>query len=234
MAAVAVICHSNIPILGYRAIPSRERVLRSEFSGYFFCVILRYNSWQFLAKNNGSSNAYTATSNTNFYFTVATPALAPALSRFAGFFHSPLFSPSCTSRELNAVDSENKKNLQADMWRIYQVNKHLSIDGHVWRKFGSGNRESLSKAGRILKEKQRLNGVATGTSSRSSSAAPSPISSRIPSPAPSIASTNSESDSDGGFIGRETRRRLVEWWSKEYCASRMRLCIIGKGISIPL
>lgn len=36
-------------------------------------------------------------------------------------------------------------------------------------------------------------------------------------------------DADGGLVGRETRRRLVEWWSKEYCASRMRLCIIGQG-----
>ena len=39
-----------------------------------------------------------------------------------------------------------------------------------------------------------------------------------------------ESSDDGGPIGRETRRRLVEWWSKEYCAGRMRLCVIGKGV----
>ncbi|KDQ33027.1 hypothetical protein PLEOSDRAFT_1032530 [Pleurotus ostreatus PC15] len=135
---------------------------------------------EFLAKNNGGSNAYTSTSNTNYYFSVATPALAPALARFAAFFHCPLFSPSCTSRELNAVDSEHKKNHQSDMWRIFQLNKHLSRPGHVWNKFGSGNRESLSKAGQELKSKGRL-----------------------------------------------TRRRLIEWWSKEYCASRMRLCVIG-------
>lgn len=199
-------------------------------------------SWkQFLSKNNGSSNAYTATSNTNYHFTVATNALAPALARFAAFFHSPLFSPSCTSRELNAVDSEHKKNHQNDMWRIFQLNKHLSKDGHVWSKFGSGNRESLSKAGKELKSKGRLNGIAsphaskpngTGTPgilSANASLAPSPIPSRMSSPAPSIASAASESDADGGAIGRETRRRLVEWWTKEYCASRMRLCVIGKG-----
>ncbi|EGN95669.1 hypothetical protein SERLA73DRAFT_113347 [Serpula lacrymans var. lacrymans S7.3] len=139
---------------------------------------------EFLSKNNGSSNAFTSTSNTNYYFSVATPALAPALTRFAAFFHCPLFSPSCTSRELNAVDSEHKKNHQADMWRIFQLNKELTKDGHPWKKFGSGNRESLSKAGKELKAK--------------------------------------------GAVGRETRRRLVEWWSKEYCAGRMRLCVIGK------
>ena len=30
-------------------------------------------------------------------------------------------------------------------------------------------------------------------------------------------------------MGRETRRRLIEWWTKEYSANRMRLCVVGKG-----
>ncbi|THG92718.1 hypothetical protein EW026_g8279, partial [Hermanssonia centrifuga] len=32
---------------------------------------------------------------------------------------------------------------------------------------------------------------------------------------------------DGGPIGREVRKRLMEWWEKEYCASRMSLAVIG-------
>ncbi|KDR81747.1 hypothetical protein GALMADRAFT_58881 [Galerina marginata CBS 339.88] len=176
---------------------------------------------EFLAKNNGGSNAYTSTSNTNYYFNVATSALPGALERFAAFFHCPLFAPSCTSRELNAVDSEHKKNHQADMWRIFQLNKHLSKPGHVWSKFGSGNRNSLSKAARELKEQ----GKPDHTSVR---LAATPIPSRRPSPAPSTTSNSSETDADGGAIGRETRRRLVEWWNKEYCASRMRVAIVGK------
>jgi insulysin len=190
---------------------------------------------QYLAKNNGKSNAYTSTSNTNYYFNVATPALSGALERFAAFFHSPLFAPSCTSRELNAVDSEHKKNHQADLWRVFQVTKHISRDGHVWHKFGSGNRESLLKAAKDLKAIGKLNGSAV---SRSNSLPPSSVPSRVPSPtpsiAPSVASNSSESDDDGGSVGRETRRRLVEWWSREYCASRMRLCIIGKGAFVCL
>jgi insulysin len=176
-----------------------------------------------LAKNNGGSNAYTSTSNTNYYFNVATPALSQALARFAGFFHSPLFAPSCTSRELNAVDSEHKKNHQADMWRIFQLSKHLSVPGHPWRKFGSGNRESLSDAAKRLKAKGRLENTQNGH------LAASPIPSRLSSPAPSVSSADSEAEADGGAVGRETRRRLIEWWSKEYCASRMRLCILGNG-----
>jgi insulysin len=114
------------------------------------------------------------------------------------------------------------------MWRIFQLNKYLSKDGHVWNKFGSGNRDSLSQAGKDLKAKGKLNGNAS-PKTNGSSLGPTPIPSRMASPAPSVASTSSESEADGGAIGRETRRRLVEWWSKEYCASRMNLCVIGKG-----
>jgi insulysin len=154
----------------------------------------------------------------------------PALSRFAAFFQSPLFSPSCTSREINAVDSENKKNLQTDSWRIFQLNKHLSKDGHVWKKFGSGNRESLYQAARSLKYPGKVTGHANGSLSSSSSSLASLILSRIPSPVPSMASSSSETQTDGGSVGHEVRRRLLEWWSQEYCAGRMRLCIIGNGL----
>lgn len=204
------------------------------------------NMWQYLAKNNGNSNAYTGTSNTNYYFSVSTEALPGALARFAAFFHCPLFAPSCTSRELNAVDSEHKRNFQNDVWRIFQTNKHLSKDGHPWRKFGSGNRDSLSKVGRDLKARLSQNGVANGSlktgiengiapklnGKPTMSLTNSSTSTREPSPAPSTSS--SEMEGDGGIVGRETRRRLVEWWSKEYCASRMRLCVVGKGLFIIL
>ncbi len=63
------------------------------------------------------------------------------------------------------------------------------------------------------------------TSKKSSSLFPSSSSSTSLSSAASL-----ESGDDGGSIGRETRRRLVEWWSREYCAGRMRLCVIGKGM----
>ena len=139
------------------------------------------------------------------------------------------------------------------------MNKYLTKDGHVWSKFGSGNRETLSWAGKALKAKGKLKGMASPTasmsslngnmtpgilsehsslapspiSSRMSSLAPSPIPSRMSSPAPSVASASSDADADGGTVGRETRRRLVEWWGKEYCASRMNLCVLGKGARSP-
>jgi insulysin len=191
-------------------------------------------SLQYLAKNGGSSNAFTAASNTNYYFKVNTDSFAGALDRFSGFFHSPLFSPSCTLRELNAVDSENKKNLQHDMWRIFQLNKHLSKPGHPWVKFGTGNKKTLTEAARSVRAAQVKANAASkltpsGASSGSGSALPTPTPSRVASPAPSAISAASDDDADGGAVGRETRRRLIEWWSKEYCASRMSLVVVAKG-----
>ncbi|KAJ1334843.1 hypothetical protein BSLG_007997 [Batrachochytrium salamandrivorans] len=59
------------------------------------------------------------------------------------FFIAPLFSDSCTERELNAVDSEHKKNLQNDTWRNYQLEKDLSNPNHPFVKFGTGNMETI-------------------------------------------------------------------------------------------
>jgi len=97
------------------------------------------------------------------------------------------------------------------MWRIFQLNKHLTKDGHSWNKFGTGHKGSLSRA---AKDAVRATGSAT--------------SSRVPSPASSVGSSIGDAE-DGGPVGRETRRRLIEWWTKEYSANRMRLCVVGKG-----
>lgn len=98
---------------------------------------------QYLSAHSGSSNAYTAAENTNFYFDVGHQHLFGALDRFAQFFIKPLFSPSCKDRELQAVDSENKKNLQNDMWRLHQLEKSLSNPNHPVSKFCTGNLYTL-------------------------------------------------------------------------------------------
>jgi len=66
-----------------------------------------------------------------------------ALDRFAQFFIAPLFLSSTLDRELKAVDSENKKNLQSDNWRLSQLNKSLSNPKHPYHHFSTGNLETL-------------------------------------------------------------------------------------------
>ncbi|KAH6579183.1 hypothetical protein BASA60_003367 [Batrachochytrium salamandrivorans] len=91
---------------------------------------------QFLSQHSGHSNAFTGAENTNYFFDVGKEHLEGALDRFSQFFIAPLFSDSCTERELNAVDSEHKKNLQNDTWRNYQLEKDLSNPNHPFVKFG--------------------------------------------------------------------------------------------------
>ncbi|RCH95916.1 Insulinase (Peptidase M16), partial [Rhizopus azygosporus] len=98
---------------------------------------------QYLSEHSGFSNAFTSVEDTNYYFEVAHSHLEGALDRFAQFFISPLFSDSCTERELKAVDSEHKKNKQQDSWRIFQLEKSLCNPSHPYCNFGTGNLETL-------------------------------------------------------------------------------------------
>lgn len=111
---------------------------------------------QYLSAHSGSSNAYTASTSTNYHFEVsAKPSndeepsatnpspLYGALDRFAQFFVEPLFLENTLDRELRAVDSENKKNLQSDQWRLHQLEKSLSNPKHPFCHFSTGNLETL-------------------------------------------------------------------------------------------
>ncbi|KAI0674093.1 LuxS/MPP-like metallohydrolase [Trametes maxima] len=141
----------------------------------------------FINANGGSRNASTGPASTEYWFSIRSAELGAGLPRLAAFFHAPLFTESLTAREINAVDAEFKKNLQNDARRILQVTKHLSIPGHPWAKFGTGNYASLSAVGR----------------------------------------SGEEAPSEEAVL-KETRRRLVDWWRQEYCASRMMLAVIGR------
>ncbi|EIW56019.1 LuxS/MPP-like metallohydrolase [Trametes versicolor FP-101664 SS1] len=141
----------------------------------------------FISANGGSRNAATGPTYTEYWFSIRPTELAGGLPRLAAFFHAPLFTESLTAREINAVDSEFKRNLQNDPRRVLQITKNLSVQGHPWRKFGTGNYVSLSDAGRREGEQ-----------------------------------------ASEEVILKETRRRLVAWWQREYCASRMTLAVIGK------
>src|SRR4051794_8562909 len=113
---------------------------------------------QYLSAHSGSSNAYTASTSTNYYFEVSAKpsndeepsaenpsALHGALDRFAQFFVEPLFLENTLDRELRAVDSENKKNLQSDAWRLSQLAKSLSNPAHPYHHFSTGNLQTLKE-----------------------------------------------------------------------------------------
>ena len=128
----------------------------------------------YLSSNSGYSNAYTAATQTNYFFecsavhessssnpngevngTSVTNGIATygtargpfygALDRFAQFFVKPLFLENTLDREMRAVDSENKKNLQSDMWRLSQLAKSLSNPKHPYHHFSTGNLKTLKE-----------------------------------------------------------------------------------------
>jgi insulysin len=94
---------------------------------------------------------------------------------------------------------------------------------------------TLTSAARKLFQKGAKSIAVDGCASfQATTEGPSASSSTLPFSSPLIDSGESlepRDDASGGVIGRETRRRLIEWWSKEYCSGRMRLCVIGKGVA---
>ncbi|GBB86466.1 hypothetical protein RclHR1_01290010 [Rhizophagus clarus] len=99
----------------------------------------------YLSQHNGNANAYTGANSTNYHFGVGHEFLEGALDRFAQFFVAPLFDPNCVDREICAVDSESKKNLQLDVWKLGQLEKSLSNPNHPYSRFGVGNLETLKE-----------------------------------------------------------------------------------------
>lgn len=124
---------------------------------------------KYLTGHGGYSNAFTAATSTNYYFELSYPAATPTnsttatpnasqvtlpgskdesplwggLDRFGQFFISPLFLEDTVDRELRAVDSENKKNLQNDTWRLHQLSKSLANPEHPYNHFSTGNFKTL-------------------------------------------------------------------------------------------
>jgi insulysin len=122
---------------------------------------------RYLSEHSGSSNAYTylfspillscprskpalpssssSLEETNYHFDCTPAGLPDALARHSQFFTSPLFLPSCTERELNAVDSEFRRNLQLDARRLFQLGKATTSRkaGSVYWKFGTGSKQTL-------------------------------------------------------------------------------------------
>ena len=98
----------------------------------------------YLAKNSGSSNAYTSGDKTVYYFDVANDGFEGAIDRFAQFFICPTFNKGSVEREINAVDSEFSKNKNIDIWRMYHFFKTQLAEGCCFNKFSTGSKETLN------------------------------------------------------------------------------------------
>lgn len=102
----------------------------------------------FLNKNGGSHNAYTAMDHTNYFFDIDPVGFEDALKRFSRFFVNPTFDEKYLEREKNAVNSEHEKNLKNDPNREHRFIQTLFNDKHPHSLFATGNAETLKNAKR--------------------------------------------------------------------------------------
>jgi len=98
---------------------------------------------RYLSSHGGRSNASTSLHLTTYKFDVLASHAEKAIDIFSNFFIAPLFTLSGTSREVQAVDSENSKNLTADSRRGLQVIKDIADPNHYYSKFTTGNALTL-------------------------------------------------------------------------------------------
>jgi len=100
----------------------------------------------FVSKNGGSYNAFTSDEMTVYYFDIFNKHFVEALDIFSDFFIEPLLSEDAIQREINAVDSEFKKNESIDGRRLISILKEFVVDNHPFYNFGIGNQETLQKS----------------------------------------------------------------------------------------
>jgi insulysin len=99
---------------------------------------------EYLKKNGGGSNAYTAEEDTNYFFDVKNEAFDGALDRFAQFFISPTLDPQFVDREKNAVDSEYSLKIKDESRRIREAGRQVINPNHPYSVFSVGNLETLA------------------------------------------------------------------------------------------
>ncbi len=102
---------------------------------------------EFINENSGSTNAFTDFDSTNYYFDISNESFDKAIDIFAQFFIHPIFKENSVEREMNAVDSEFKKNLRDDGWRSTELIYSESVKKSPFSKFSTGNNLTLKKPG---------------------------------------------------------------------------------------
>ena len=79
------------------------------------------NFAEYIKQSGGTHNAVTTVLQTCFAFEIQSNKLEGALSRFARFFISPIFSASYQHQELQAIDAEHSMNTTNDFRRQWAI-----------------------------------------------------------------------------------------------------------------
>jgi len=99
---------------------------------------------QFISKNGGHHNAWTATEHTCYFLDIFHQQFDAALERFSDFFISPLLSQDFIDKERQNIDAEFKLKLKDDIRRLYDVHKETINQEHPFSQFSVGNIDTLA------------------------------------------------------------------------------------------
>lgn len=105
---------------------------------------------QFISENGGSTNAFTATEQTTYLFSINSSMFSEALDRLSAAIIAPLFDASMVEKEISAVNSEWLLARQSQQFVTQRVAVNTSNPDHPKKQLGVGNNETLSRDKEIL------------------------------------------------------------------------------------
>jgi len=103
---------------------------------------------KYISDNGGKYNAFTASMQTTYMFSVRPHAFEEATRRLVDFFANPLFKAEGIADERKAVDQEFSRCIDQDHYRLYYIEKELASKEHPFSHFGCGNLKTLGNVSR--------------------------------------------------------------------------------------
>lgn len=102
------------------------------------------NDYHSYIKNSGGyDNAFTSDEETCYYLTLESKFLKKGIEMLSWFFRAPLFEEKFIESERNIVHSEHEKNILSDLWIENDLKKFFFTKDNKYRKFSTGNNETL-------------------------------------------------------------------------------------------
>jgi len=97
-----------------------------------------------LTKYNGYNNAFTGDFFSCYFISCHISGFEKVLDIFGNLFINPLFKKSLLMKEIDIVDSEHKKNINDDYWRLHNIIKEMARKDNPYYNFDTGSIETLN------------------------------------------------------------------------------------------
>ena len=96
-----------------------------------------------VARGGGFDNAFTSNDETNYYFVSGNNEFEEALEIFSWFFKDPVLDSKSIQKEVQNVNSEHRKNINNDDWRVLNLVKSAANSSTSYSDFSTGTQETL-------------------------------------------------------------------------------------------